>query len=138
MMKWLLALSAFLLSCTAVHAEIIAIDNAQLARLSASGVPVIDVRTEGEWKSTGILAGSKTLTYFDESGRSNPEQWLAQVKKLTRPDQPLILICRSGSRSQAVARFLSEQSGYATVYNVSKGLVGWSGEGRAVVQVTQP
>ncbi|MEI7611666.1 MAG: rhodanese-like domain-containing protein [Betaproteobacteria bacterium] len=136
-MKCLLALSALILSCASAHAEIINIDNAQLARLSASGVPVIDVRTEGEWKSTGIIAGSKTLTFFDETGRSNPAQWLEQVKKLAGPDQPLILICRSGSRSQAVARFLSEQSGYATVYNAGKGIIGWSGEGRAVVPIAQ-
>jgi rhodanese-related sulfurtransferase len=38
----------------------------------------------------------------------------------------------------AAAKFLSEQSGYKTVYNVSKGLGGWVGEGRPVVPAIMP
>ena len=41
-----------------VSAEVINIDNAELARLVAKGVPVIDIRTAGEWKSTGVIPGS--------------------------------------------------------------------------------
>jgi rhodanese-related sulfurtransferase len=137
MMKYLLALCTSLSICAIAHAEIINIDNAQLARLAASGVPVIDIRTEGEWKSTGIIQGSKTLTFFDEVGRSNPPQWLEKVRAYAQPNQPVILICRSGSRSTAAARFLSEQSGYSTIYNVSKGINGWSSDGRPVSPLNQ-
>ena len=121
------------LSALMAHAEIVNIDNAELARLSASGVPVVDVRTEGEWKESGVLAGSKLITFFDEAGRSNPPQWLEKLKSVTKPEQPVIVVCRSGRRSLAVAQYLSDQAGYKTVYNVSKGMNSWLGEGRQVV-----
>ncbi|MEI7431241.1 MAG: rhodanese-like domain-containing protein [Betaproteobacteria bacterium] len=138
MTKWFFSLAAICLASAGLHAEIINIDNAELVRLSASGVKVIDVRTEGEWRSTGVVAGSKLMSFFDQAGRSNPPQWLDGVKKQVAPGQPVILICRSGSRSMAAAKFLSEQSGYKMVYNVSKGLNGWLGEGRSVVPAVLP
>lgn len=117
-------------------AEVINIDNAELARLAAKGVPVIDIRTAGEWKSTGVIPGSKLLTFFDEKGNANTAQWLASAKGLATPDQPVILICRSGNRTRAATQFLSEQAGYKTVYNVSGGVNGWLSEKRVVVPAT--
>ncbi len=129
-----LALAALCCAAFAADAAVLNVDNAELARLAASGVVVIDVRTAGEWKESGVIAGSKLVTYFDEQGRSDPPQWLAKVKNLANPDQPVVLVCRSGKRSAAAAQFLSEQAGYKTVYNVSKGLNGWAGDGRPLVQ----
>ncbi len=117
-------------------AEVINIDNAELARLAAKGVPVIDIRTAGEWKSTGVIPGSKLLTFFDEKGNANPAQWLASAKGVAKPDQAVILICRSGNRTRAATQFLSEQAGYKTVYNVSSGLNGWLSEKRTVIPAT--
>ena len=119
-----------------VSAEVINIDNAELARLVAKGVPVIDIRTAGEWKSTGVIPGSKLLTFFDEKGNANSAQWLASAKGLATPDQPVILICRSGNRTRAATQFLSEQAGYKTVYNVSGGVNGWLSEKRTLVPAT--
>lgn len=119
-----------------VSAEVINIDNAELARLVAKGVPVIDIRTAGEWKSTGVIPGSKLLTFFDEKGNANSAQWLASAKGLATPDQPVILICRSGNRTRAATQFLSEQAGYKTVYNVSSGVNGWLSEKRTLVPAT--
>ena len=133
MIKRILAALALASSALIAQAEIVNIDNEELARLSARGVPVIDVRTEGEWKESGVLSGSRLATFFDEAGRSNPPQWLEKIKAYAKPDQPVAVICRSGRRSQAVAQYLSEQAGYKTVYNVSKGMNGWLGEGRPVV-----
>lgn len=131
MIKPLLAM-VFCVLALGVHAEVINIDNAELARLAASGVPVIDIRTEGEWKTTGVIAGSKQLTFFDEQGNAIPG-WLEKAKAVAKPDQPVILICRSGNRTKAASQFLSQQAGYKTVYNVSKGLNGWIGEGKPLV-----
>lgn len=126
MLAGLLAASASL----PLQAEVIDIDNAELARLRNNGVPLIDIRTAPEWEQTGILPGSQLLTFFDEYGRNNPAQWLQQVGQVAKPNQPVILICRSGNRTQPVSRFLSGQAGYAKVYNVKYGLVGWLREGR--------
>jgi rhodanese-related sulfurtransferase len=73
---WLLSLLLALPVC----AEVVDIDNAELARLAAAGVPVIDIRTAGEWKETGILPGSRLLTFFDERGRADPPAWLQQLR----------------------------------------------------------
>ena len=133
MLKKLLVLVAFGLPTLLVRAEVINIDSAELVRLAASGVPVIDIRTEGEWRKTGIIPGSKLITFFDEAGSANPPQWLEKAKAIVKPDQPVILICRSSNRTRAATSFLSEQAGYRTVYNVSKGLNAWLGEGRPTV-----
>ena len=121
------------LTVLGVRAEVVNIDSAELARLAASGVAVIDIRTEGEWKETGVIAGSKLLTFFDEKGRVDRPAWLAKVKVVAKPDQPVILICRSGNRTRAATQFLAQQAGYKTVYNVSGGIIAWGKEGRSVV-----
>ena len=138
MIRRFLALTALGLFALLARAEVINIDSAELVRLTASGVPVVDIRTEGEWKDGGVMAGSKLLTFFDEAGRSDPPQWLAKLKAVSKPGQPVILVCRSGRRSSAAAQFLSAEAGYKTVYNVSKGMNGWVGEGRPVVPAALP
>lgn len=133
MVKYILSFVITVFFALAARAEVIAIDNAELARLTASGVPLVDVRMENEWKESGVLSGSKLLTFFDAAGRSDPARWLEQLKTVAKPDQPVIVMCRSGRRSLAAAQYLSEQAGYKTVYNVSRGINGWLGEGRPVV-----
>lgn len=133
MIKKFIFLAVFSLAALAAHAEVINIDSTELARLLSSGVPLIDIRTEGEWKSTGVIIGSKLLTYVDEKGLSNPPQWMDKLKAIAKPGQAVILICRSGKRSSVAAQFLAEQAGYKTVYNVGKGLNDWVSQGRPTV-----
>lgn len=133
MIKQTLIAALFGLAALGARAEVVNIDNAELARLAASGVAVIDIRTEGEWKETGVIAGSRLLTFFDEKGRADPPAWLDKVKAVARPDQPVILICRSGNRTRAATQFLSQQAGYKTVYNATTGLSSWAREGRPMV-----
>ena len=118
-----------------VCAAVVDIDNAEMARLVAAGVPIVDIRTEGEWKETGIVPGSRLLTFFDERGRADPAAWLQQVQGVATPDQPVIVICRSGNRTKAASQFLSEQAGYRTGYNVREGIRAWAREGRPLAPV---
>lgn len=113
-------------------AEVSHIDNEELARLAAAGVPIIDIRTEPEWKETGIVAGSRLMTFFDERGRADPPAWLEKLKAVAKPGDPVVLICRTGNRTRLVAQFLDQQVGYKQVYNVKAGIHGWMREGRAV------
>ncbi len=133
MLKQSLAASALLLAVSNTSAEVLNIDNTELARLLASGVAVVDIRTEPEWKETGVVPGSHLITLFDEKGRADPPNWLEKVKGVAKPDQPVILICRTGNRTRPATQFLSQQAGYKTVYNVTKGIVAWGREGRPVV-----
>ncbi|UCV02030.1 rhodanese-like domain-containing protein [Dechloromonas denitrificans] len=119
------------------HAEVIDIDNAELARLLKDGVPVIDIRLQSEWEETGIVGGSALLTFFDERGRHNAPAWLEKVAPIAKPNEPVIVICRTGNRTKAVSQFLSQQAGYATVYNVKAGIKGWIASGAPVVPASQ-
>ncbi|MDR2186733.1 MAG: rhodanese-like domain-containing protein [Azonexus sp.] len=114
-----------LLVSLAARSEVIDIDNAELARLIEQGAPLIDVRQQAEWEETGVIAGSRLNTFFDASGQADPAAWLARIKPYAAASQPVVIICRSGSRSRAVSRFLSQEAGYATVYNVKNGIKGW-------------
>jgi rhodanese-related sulfurtransferase len=128
-------LLGFCLACSALlaRADIIDIDNAELDRLVKDGVPLIDIRLQSEWEDTGIVGGSRLLTYFDERGRHDDAAWLEKLKPLARPGQPVILICRSGNRTRAASQFLVQQPGYGTVYNVKSGIKGWIAGGNPVV-----
>ncbi|MDR1996189.1 rhodanese-like domain-containing protein [Azonexus sp.] len=121
------------LASLAARAEVIDIGNAELAQLMQQGVPVIDIRLQVEWEETGIVAGSKLNTFFDERGYADPAAWLEKIKPYTKADQPVIVICRTGNRTRAVSRFLSQQAGYATVYNVKAGIKGWIQDSLPVV-----
>jgi len=130
---------AFLLllaTTLSARAEVVDITNAELARLAISGVPVIDIRTEGEWKETGIVPGSRLITLFDEKGRADAPAWLAKVKEVAKPDQPVIVICRSGNRTKMASQLLAQQGGYAKVYNVKDGIRAWAAEGRTLAPAT--
>ena len=63
------------------------VDNSELKTLIAQGVPVYDVRRAEEWRATGVVEGSHTLTYVDAAGRPNPEfltRFTAEVGKNDR------------------------------------------------------
>lgn len=113
------------------------VDNAELKTLIAQGVPVYDVRRPDEWRATGLVAGSHTLTYVDKGGRPNPEflpRFTAEVGK----NDPVILICRTGNRTDKLARELMEKHGYTKIYNVRDGITGWIGGSNAVVKTGTP
>ena len=132
MRRLLVGVALVVATCTA-RAEVVDIDNAELAKLAAAGVPVIDIRTRPEWEETGIVSGSHLLTFFDERGQADPAAWLEKAKAIAKPGDPVIVICRSGNRTKAVSQFLSQRVGYAKVYNVRNGIVGWAKERRPMV-----
>ncbi len=96
---------------------------------------MIDVRTPGEWKQTGIVEGSVPIMFFDEKRMPHAEEWMQQASKHINPDSPVAIICRSGSRSKVVGNFLIKEHGYQHVYNVTGGIVSWIAEGNKIVGV---
>ncbi|MCB1915824.1 MAG: rhodanese-like domain-containing protein [Rhodocyclaceae bacterium] len=132
MKKTLLSVILLAMSSTCL-AEIVTIEVEDLGELVSRGVPLVDVRTAGEWQETGIVPGSRTLTYFDEQGRSDPEAWMREFQSIAGPDDEVAIICRSGARSRAVAEFLDKERRYSRVYTVGGGVVGWKALGRPTV-----
>ena len=110
------------------------LDNAQLQTMLQKDIPIYDIRRVDEWRHTGIIEGSKLLTFVDGGGRVKPrfiERFTAKVGQ----NDPVILICRTGNRTDALARHLVEQMGYTQVYNVRNGISRWIGDNKPVARL---
>ena len=86
-----------------------------------SKIPIVDIRTVGEWKETGILKGSIPIEFFNEKGKYNIPAFLAQLNAKVDTTKPFALICRTGSRTKLVAVFLSNTYNYK-VTNITGGI----------------
>ena len=80
---------------------------------------LIDVRTPEEF-ATGIIAGAVNIPVDQLSQR------LSEVPK----DQPVVLYCRSGNRSNQAAQILGD-AGYTQVYDLG-GISQWQSAGMPV------
>jgi len=78
---------------------------------------ILDVRTAEEWQETGIVPGSLMVTNFK---LINEIQKGLDLNK----GKPVVVICRSGKRSQKVAEYLDKQN--IEAINLKGGIVGWS------------
>ena len=90
----------FLSLLTAACAEIARLTPAEAARLVADGQAVlVDVREPAEWAESGVAAPARLLPKSDFDGeRKLWRDFLASVG-----DKQVIVYCRSGRRSGAVA-----------------------------------
>ncbi|MCK4841254.1 MAG: rhodanese-like domain-containing protein [Methylococcales bacterium] len=87
---------------------------------------VIDIRTEKEWATTGTIPDSHKLQFFSPKGKFNTKEWLANLDQLkSSPDQPVILVCRSGNRSGRAGNILTKQMGMKNIYHLSNGMQSW-------------
>ena len=115
--------------CAPATAEVVQANSKKLAQLIEQGVPVIDIRTAGEWKTTGVVKDSRLMTFFDEQGRYDIPGWLTRLADIAPPGQPVAIICQSGSRSMMLTHYLDTQAGYSGVINVTRGIGAWVVEG---------
>lgn len=110
------------------------VDNVGLEQAIDRGVPLIDIRRPEEWRGTGVVEGSKLLTFVDGSGRVTPG-FLETLTQHFPKDQPVALICRTGNRTDVLARHMVEQLGYTQVVNVRDGITRWIADGFPVARV---
>jgi len=109
------------------------LDNNELTVMLDKGVPMFDIRRSEEWKQTGVVEGSKKLTFVDKNGRLTPE-FLPKFTSAVGKDEPVILICRTGNRTRALASHLTQELGYTNVHHVKNGITNWIRDGRSVVK----
>ncbi|OOZ36295.1 rhodanese-like domain-containing protein [Solemya velesiana gill symbiont] len=133
MTKWILILG-LLFSSLAAHAGLNNISNQELQQLLDQGVPIIDVRRPEEWKQTGVVEGSHLMTFFDKKGNYDVRKWLQGLSEIADQDEPFILICRTGNRTEIIGRFLANKLKFGQVYNVEKGITHWISKGNPVVK----
>lgn len=107
------------------------VDNARLQLMLEQDIPIYDVRRPEEWRQTGVVEGSELLTFVDASGRVIPD-FLSRFTAAIGQHDPVILICRTGSRTATLARYLVEDLGYTQVFNVRNGITRWISDDRPV------
>lgn len=90
-------------------------------KLLDSKIPIVDIRTVGEWRETGLLENSIAIQFFNEQGQYNIPVFLATLNAKVDTKKPFALICRTGSRTKMVATYLSDTYNYK-VTNVTGGI----------------
>lgn len=78
---------------------------------------VLDVRNPDEWEDQyGHIEGARQIPLPELSARAGEvEGW---------KDKPVVLVCRSGRRSQMAAEILAGL-GYRQVFNLEGGMIAW-------------
>jgi rhodanese-related sulfurtransferase len=132
MKKLLLAL---VLLSTILFAEFKTIGVEELEKMQAKGVPVIDIRTPGEWKQTGIIKGAHKMMFFTPRGEADLANWFYELGRLVKDkDQPFIIYCAHANRTKVLGQGL-DQMGFRHVYELKGGIEnGWIKAGKPTVK----
>lgn len=83
---------------------------------------ILDVRSEREWRATGLARGAEPVTIHDPRGKAG---FLDAVARATGGDRSraIATICATGVRSTRAQAWLIE-AGYTAVANVKEGMLG--------------
>ena len=96
--------------------------------VNSTKLKIIDIRTQGEWKETGVVKGAYPLTFFNEKGNYDIDGFLNSLNKIVKKDEKFALICRTGSRTGMVSNFLGNKLNYHVV-NLKGGMMKLMREG---------
>jgi len=86
-----------------------------------SDLPIVDVRTVGEWKNEGILKNAIPIEFYNEKGKYNINAFLTELNAKVDTSQPFAIICRKGNRTSIIAPWLSQKHNY-NVTNILGGM----------------
>ena len=75
-----------------------------------NGGVVIDIRREEEWRETGIIKGSQTITAFTKNGKIHPDFPKKFFDLIDDVDVPILLYCRTGNRTGILGKALIDLS----------------------------
>ena len=115
----------FLLNSSQLLAEIFEVNNEKIKILLESNVPLIDIRTNGEWFETGVIKSSHLLTFFDKDGNYDYKKWIIELGKIADENGPVIIICRSGRRSRIVSNMMIKENSEYLIYHATNGIKSW-------------
>lgn len=91
-------------------------------------IVMIDVRRPDEWQRTGIIKNAFLMTFFDEYGNHDVENWMKEFEKIViSKDQTFVLICAHANRTRTIGNFLIEQ-GYKNTAHLFGGMALWTQE----------
>ena len=127
-------LFVFVFLCVGLgNAEIKNIGNNEIKRLMSLGIPLIDVRRKDEWVSTGVIENSYLHTFFDKDGKYDLKSFITKIKNISNSEKGIILFCRTGRRTTAIAKALERTNAFPQIYN-TKGIKEWFSEDNKIVK----
>jgi rhodanese-related sulfurtransferase len=118
-----------------LFAELKTIGVAEFEKLQAKGVPVIDIRTPGEWKETGIIKDAHKMMFFIPNGQPDLAGWFFELGHLVKDKkEPIIIYCAHANRTKSLGEGLT-QMGFENVYELKDGIEnGWIKAGKKTVK----
>ena len=133
-MKILLVI--FVLLTKFVNAEVIDIDNRELTNVLEKKINIIDVRTQNEWKSTGIIKGSFLRSLLNKNKKFIFEDWYKMFNNDFGRNKSIIFICASGVRSNYISHLVKKKKPDLIVYNLKRGINSWIRSGYNVERLS--
>ena len=91
-------------------------------KILSKHIPIVDIRTTGEWKETGILKGAIPIMFFNEQGGYDIKGFLKELNAKVDTTKPFAIICRTGSRTTMLSGFLSKELNY-DIINLTGGMM---------------
>ena len=95
----------------------------------AGAAKIVDVRTTPESTQVGHIKGTPLVVWPRDGDDSSLEAFVREMRQVATPHEPLLLLCRSGSRSHYAAHLLTH-NGYTRAYNILEGFEGPPGSGK--------
>ena len=118
----------FILTIKFAFADIVDVNNQQIQELSKKNIPIVDIRRSSEWDQTGVVPNSILLTFFDKEGNYNYDEWYEKLRLEIDEGQSIILICRTGRRTQIIAKMMEIKKFDNVIYNAKNGITSWIDE----------
>ena len=122
----------FVLFTKFVNAEVIDINNRELSNLIEKEIKIIDVRTQREWKSIGIIKGSFLISLLNKNKKFIFEDWYAMFENKFGKNESIVFICASGVRSNYISHLVQRRKPDLKIYNLEKGINHWIRSGNKI------
>ncbi|CAA6807307.1 MAG: Rhodanese family protein [uncultured Sulfurovum sp.] len=128
-------LLATVLLSMSLFAEFKSIGVDEFKKFQKEGVPVLDIRTEFEWKDIGLIEGSHKATFFSEQGQPLLAEFFFTLGTLVKDkSEPFIIYCAHASRTKVLGEGLIAM-GFENVYELKDGIeLGWIKKGEKVIK----
>ena len=126
----------FVLFTKFVNAEVIDINNRELSNLIEKKIKIIDVRTQNEWKSNGIIKGSFLRSLLNKNKKFIFEDWYKMFNNDFGRNKSIIFICASGVRSNYISHLVKNKDPDLIVYNLNKGINNWIRSGYKIERIS--
>ena len=118
----------FLLTIKFAFADIVDVNNEQIKALLKNNIPIVDIRRSSEWDQTGVVPKSILLTFFDKEGNYDYDDWYGKLLLEIDEGKPIILICRTGRRTNIIAKMMEIKKFDNVIYNAKSGITSWIDE----------